>query len=86
MVIRVEYDRFNRYNLCIRTTGNRPSHAVAQGANFSIGARPLSPPLAPALPVFTFTSKGREGRKEGREGRGSREAEGRGSEGEGGER
>ena len=40
VVVRVEYDRSNR--VCIGRTGNRPSRAVAQGANFSIGGRPLA--------------------------------------------
>jgi len=37
MVVRFEYDRSNR--VCIRTTGNRPSHAVAQGAVFLYRAK-----------------------------------------------
>jgi len=48
MVVRVEYDLYNR--VCIRRTGNRPSHAVAQGASsFYRGPGPLAAPLAPAL-------------------------------------
>ena len=49
MVVRMEYDRSNR--VCIRRTGNRLSHAVDQGGNFSAGDRPPDPPpsLAPAL-------------------------------------
>jgi len=48
MAVRVEYDRSNRVYLYIQRTGNRPSHAVAQGANFSIGAGPSAPPSAGA--------------------------------------
>ena len=48
VVVRVEYDRFNR--VCIRRTGNRTSHAVAQrGQFFYRGQAPLPPPLTPAL-------------------------------------
>jgi len=58
MVVRVEYDRSNR--VCIRRTGklNRPSHAVAQGANFSTGGgqAPCPVPLAPALRVDVGSS------------------------------
>jgi len=54
MVVRVEYNRSNGVRL--RRTGNRPSHAVAQGAIFLQGAGPPDPPppLAPAL-VVTLT-------------------------------
>jgi len=45
MVVRVEYDRSNR--VCIRRTSNKPSHAVAQGSNFSIGVRSPSPSPPP---------------------------------------
>jgi len=46
VVVWVEYDRSNR--VCIRRTGrpNRPSHAVAQGDNFSIGGQ--APSASPA--------------------------------------
>ena len=48
VVVRVDYDRFNR--VCIRRTGNRTSHAVAQrGQFFYRGQAPLPPPLTPAL-------------------------------------
>ena len=67
MVIRAEYDRFNRY-VCTRTTGNRPSHAVAQWANFSIGARPLSPPAGAGTACLYLYFEGKGG-EEGREGR-----------------
>jgi len=46
MVVRVEYNRSNGVRL--RRTGNRPSHAVAQGAIFLQGAGPPDPPPAGA--------------------------------------
>jgi len=51
---RVKYDRSKSNSVCIRRRGNRLSHAVAQGGNFSIGANLFSPtpfPLAPALNI-----------------------------------
>ena len=38
MVVRIEHNCSNR--VCTWRTGNRPSHAVAQGVSFSIGGQP----------------------------------------------
>jgi len=53
MVVRVKYDRSNR--VCIRRTGNRPSHAVAQaGGQFFCrgGGQAHCPPPSLALVIY----------------------------------